>query len=319
MQTLEFRAMNTTVLLALDGQGSSDEGLRDTEAFVEECERRFSRFLPDSELSGLNRSAGDWHEVTDELLDLLMLSRAYYDETGGLFDPSVLPDLKRSGYDVSMDELRSRGDAEAHLEGRPARPPFSAFELDVAERRVRLQEGMEIDLGGIAKGWIVQRAALRLKDYGTAAAADAGGDIYFAGTPADGSPWRIELEDPRDPSRTLASLQLHEGAVVTSSIAKRAWTQHGMARHHIIDPRTGEPASADWLSVTVIADSAHLAEAYAKALLIGGRADVPRLLLQRPQIAAIAIDPSGQIVASQNSRQYIKEYPDDRTQLVQPK
>ena len=319
MQTREFRAMNTTVLLALAGQGSSDEGLRDTEAFIEECERRFSRFLPESELSQLNRSAGDWQEVTEDLLDMLMLSRAYYDETSGLFDPSVLPDLKRAGYDTSMDELRSRGDAGAHLEGRLVRPPFSAFELDTTARRVRLLEGMEIDLGGIAKGWIVQKAAMMLKSYGTAAVANAGGDIYFAGTPADGRPWLVELEDPRDPSRTLASLQLHEGAVVTSSIAKRAWTQQGVGRHHIIDPRTGESARTDWLSVTVIAASAHLAEAYAKALLIGGRADATRLLLQRPQIAAIAIDPSGQIVASQNSKQYLKEYIDDRAQLVQPK
>lgn len=311
MQQREFRAMNTAVLLAVEGAGGSDEGLRDTQAFIEGCERRFSRFLPESELSRLNRSAGDWHEVTDEMLELLILSRAYHDETGGLFDPAVLPDLKRAGYDVSMEEIRRRGDAGASEEGTLPTPRFSTLELDTVGRRVRVPEGMQIDLGGIAKGWIVQEAAIRLKAYGSAAAANAGGDMYFAGSPADGQPWSVELEDPRDPMRTAAVLQLRDGAVVTSSVSKRVWTQQGVERHHIIDPRTGAPARADWLSVTVIARSAHLAEAYAKALLIGGQGELARFLLQRPGIAVIAIDMNGQILASKNSKEYIRAYADD--------
>ena len=81
--------------------------------------------------------------------------------------------------------------------------------------------------------------------------------------------------------------------------------QNGERRHHLIDPRTGQPAQSDWLSVTVVAPRADLAEAYAKALLIAGEQEAGRLLLQRPQIAAICVGPEGKVSASQNSKEYI--------------
>ncbi len=181
MQTLEFRAMNTSVLLAAESQNGSGVPLEDTRAFIQDCERRFSRFLPDSELSRLNAAAGGWVYVSEQMLELLTLSMAYYEETGGLFDPSVLPDLKRAGYDVSMDEVRARGDLHVADEPRAERPAFSAMELDRSSHRVRLPQGMQVDLGGIAKGWIVEQAALRLKAHARAGAVNAGGDLFFAG------------------------------------------------------------------------------------------------------------------------------------------
>ncbi len=305
MQSLSFRAMNTEVLLALESQDESDEGLRKTQAFIEDCERRFSRFLPDSELSQMNNSAGSWFQASDELFDLLMASKAYYEETGGLFDPSVLPDLKRVGYDVSMDEIRKRGSMQAAAASREPRPGLDSLELDPRSASVRMPEGLQIDLGGIAKGWIVQQAATRLKAHGTAAAVSAGGDMVFAGLPSTEGKWRVRIEDPRDANRTAAMLQVGEGAVVTSSVSKRTWNQHGEKRHHSIDPRTGEPAETEWLSATVIASQADLAEAYAKAFLIGGRREATRLMLQRPHMAVICIDPNGRIFASLNSKEYM--------------
>jgi FAD:protein FMN transferase len=313
MRVLEFRAMNTSVMMALDGDGALDEGLRQTQAFIEDCERRLSRFLPDSELSRLNASAGEWTTVSDDLLDLLVLSRAYYDETAGLFDPSVLPDLKRAGYDVTMDEIKKQAALPGTTAPKPQRPSFASLEIDQAGSQVRLPAGMEVDLGGIAKGWIVEQAALKLRAHGTAAAVNAGGDMYFAGLPAEGSLWQVQVEDPREPTRTAVSLEVGEGAVVTSSVRKRAWKQAQESRHHIIDPRTGEPAQADWLSVTVIASHADLAEAYAKAFLIGGSREASRLMLQRPRIAVLCIDAGGQIFASSNSKEYVH----DRNQLPQ--
>jgi thiamine biosynthesis lipoprotein len=315
METLEFRAMNTSVLLAAEGDHGFGTGLQEARAFIEECERRFSRFLPDSEVSWLNSAGGQWIKVSKELLELLMLSRAYYDETGGLFDPSVLPDLKRAGYDVSLDDVRARGNSQAAKQARAPRPAFSTIELDIPRCRVRMPRGMEVDLGGIAKGWIVQEAAMRLKAHAQAGAVNAGGDLFFAGMPADGSKWRVEIEDPRDESDTAAVLQVGEGAVVTSSISKRTWKQNGELRHHLIDPQTGEPARTDWLSVTVIAPRADLAEAYAKALLIGGHREAARLMRHRPQIAAVCVGFDGKITASQNSKDYLNDCHD----LVQQK
>jgi FAD:protein FMN transferase len=103
IRTIEFRAMNTSVMLAAEGQGAI-AGMYTAKTFIDECEQRFSRFLPASELSALNRSAGNWIQVSDDLLDMLQLSVRYYTETNGIFDPSVLSDLKRIGYDRTMDE-----------------------------------------------------------------------------------------------------------------------------------------------------------------------------------------------------------------------
>ena len=315
METLEFRAMNTSVLLAAEGERGSEAGLDEARAFIEDCERRFSRFLPDSEISLLNSAGGKWMAVTPELMNLLSLSKAYYEETGGLFDPSVLPDLKRAGYDVTMDEVRARGELQVRAGPRTVRPAFSAIEIDKMERRVRLPQGMEVDLGGIAKGWIVEQAAVCLKRRATAGAVNAGGDLFFAGSPADGSKWRVEIEDPRDHDRTAAVLEVGEGAVVTSSVSKRTWSRNGERQHHLIDPRTGEPAQTDWLSVTVVSPRADLGEAYAKALLIGGAREAGRLLLQRPQIAMVCVDFDGKVSASQNSKDYLN----DSIQFIQQK
>lgn len=308
MQTLEFRAMNTSVLIAAEECDRIGIGMQAARAFIEESERRFSRFLPESELYRLNRAAGKWYSVSNELLDLLMQSVRYYDETAGLFDPSILPDLKRVGYDKSMDELRTNGVSSVPASFRPWRPAFSEISIDLPEKRVRLPEGMEIDLGGIAKGWIVQKAAVLLSSYAAACAVSAGGDIFFVGNPPGDSKWRVEIEDPRDPDQTLSVLRVGPGAVVTSSVTKRTWQQAGRQRHHLIDPRTGEPAGSNWLSVTVIAPSIEIAEVYAKALLIGGAEKADQLISQRPEIAFVAADVEGRLIGSQNSREYLSDY-----------
>jgi FAD:protein FMN transferase len=307
MQMLEFRAMNTSVVLAAEGQDRTVAGLHATRAFIEESERRFSRFLPESELSRLNRSGGHWTTTSEDLMDVLRQSLAFHEETAGLFDPSILSDLKRAGYDKSMDEIRAHG-AASPGSPRVSRRALNQIRLDPPGRRVRLPEGMEIDLGGIAKGWIVERAAALLGSFSEACAVSAGGDICFLGRPADGSRWRIELEDPRDPDQILSLLHIDQGAVATSSSMKRTWSQNGMARHHLIDPRTGEPARSDWLSVTVIAPRIVVAEVYAKALLIGGAGEAARLTGRRAEVAFIAIGPDGQLIGSQNSSEYLSDF-----------
>lgn len=308
MQTFEFRAMNTSVFMAAEGDDWASVGMQAARQLVDEYVQRFSRFLPDSELSRLNESAGEWFPVSEDLMELLTRSMEYYNETGGLFDPSILPDLKRAGYDKSIDEIRTQGAGMPPAADQTSRPAFNEIRFDFTHRSVKLPARMLVDLGGIAKGWIVYKAALLLGTYAGACAVSAGGDIFFLDHPQDGSRWRVELEDPRDPGRTLAVLHVRDGAVVTSSVAKRTWKQGGQTQHHLIDPRTGVPAATDWLSVTVVAPSITLAEVYAKALLIGGEGEALRLEAQRPEIAFITIDKQGRLSGSSNSREFFKDY-----------
>jgi thiamine biosynthesis lipoprotein len=306
METLAFRAMNTDIFLAAEHSPRAAEGLEAAKAFIEESERRFSRFLPESEVSALNSASGTWHSVSSDLMEMLQQTRAFHIETRGLFDPSILTDLKRVGYDRSMDEIR-RGAVLRPAEGEmhPAdRPRFAEVELDERRYRVRLPAGMEIDLGGFAKGWIVEKAAHALQARTSACAVSAGGDIVFEGIPADGSQWHVYIEDPLDVDKNVAELRMGAGAVVTSSIAKRRWLQGGIERHHLIDPRTGEPAQTAWLSVTVAAPWIATAEVYAKALLIGGESEAPLLIAAHPEISYYTVDREGHVSENPVSMEY---------------
>ena len=308
IRSIEFRAMNTTVMLAAEGEGAI-AGMYAAKVFIDECEQRFSRFLPASELSDLNRSAGDWIQISSDLMDMLQLSMKYYVETKGIFDPTVLSDLKRIGYDRSMDEIRANGvSLPAQPSNRIARPAFHEISLDPASRRVRLPRGMEIDLGGIAKGWIVEKAAHLLHHYVDICGVSAGGDIRFIGRPLDGLDWDVYLEDPRDPTQTLTQLHIPSGATATSSIMKRTWRQGEQVRHHLIDPRTGEPARTDWLSVTVISSNVVQAEVYAKAILIAGEKELHSLLNGKQDLACIAVDSEGNLSGSPDYKEYLYEF-----------
>jgi len=308
IRSIEFRAMNTSVMLAAEGEGAV-AGMYVAKTFINECEQRFSRFLPASELSSLNRSAGDWLQISDDLMDMLQLSMYYYIETNGIFDPAILSDLKQIGYDRSMDEIRVNGvGTPAPVPNRTLRPAFHEISFDLTNNRIRLPRGMEIDLGGIAKGWIVEKAAQLLNKYVEVCGVSAGGDILFIGHPLDGMEWDVYLEDPRSPIETLAQLHIRSGAVATSSIMKRTWSQGEKVRHHLIDPRTGQPVKTDWLSVTVISTSVIDAEVYAKAILIAGAKELPYLLKKKQDLTFIAVDSDGNLSGSSNYKEYIYEY-----------
>lgn len=289
--------MNTAVLLAVADHSDAAKALDETRAFIEDCERRFSRFLPESEISILNAAAGNWHRASADMIDMLLQSIGFHRETEGLFDPSILPDLKQAGYDRSMDEIRTFG-AKGRMGTRQPRSLFEKLEVDAESGWVRLPSDMQLDLGGIAKGWIVEKAVEILSVGGTSCAVSAGGDILFRGYPGSEILWPVRVEDPWNPDQEVTRLEVGPGAVATSSIVKRSWLQAGERRHHLIDPRTGRPADTTWASVTVLTDSIIVAEVYAKSLLIGGEAEADRLLQRRPRLSFIAVGMDGHLVSS---------------------
>lgn len=280
MEIVRLRAMNTDVLLAAEGQAAQlAAGFDQAQQFILAGERRFTRFTEASELSELNRSAGKRFQASSDLFSVVELAQYLFHLTGGLFDPSILPELKRVGYDRSMEVLREEGPSplfESLLDSE--RPSFSEMDLDGSEHTILLPPGMSIDLGGIAKGWIAEQAAVILSRYATACAVDAGGDMFLVGLPEGVEVWTVALEDPLQPERVLTSLKVNPGAVATSTVTKRTWKQAGLNRHHIMDPRTGEPAVSEWISVTVIAPHACEAEVFAKSLLIAGPQEAEEII-----------------------------------------
>ncbi len=308
METSRFRLMNTNILLVAQGTPTRiAEGFKEAQQFIRASEGRFSRFSEQSELSELNRSAGRLFHASPDLFSVIALAQRFFHQTRGLFDPSILPDLRRAGYDRSMDLLLQQGAIplfESLLAGE--HPSFSEMELDERRGLILLPPGMALDLGGIAKGWIAEQAALILSKFSSACAVNAGGDMFMVGLPDGEEQWSVALEDPLQSEMNLTTLKVDPGAVATSAVNKRVWKQGDKQRHHLIDPRTGEPAVTDWLSVTVIAPHAYEAEVFAKALLIGGPRESEEIAREcGSQFSYLAVDHDRKIWGPQRSLELI--------------
>lgn len=144
---------------------------------------------------------------------------------------------------------------------------------------VRHDADAALDLGGIGKGYAVDRAVAALREWGIASAlVNVGGDLYALGHAADGDDWRIGVRDPRSESALVATLHVADRAVATSGDYERFFTFAGRRYHHLLDPATGEPRACTMRSVTIAADSCMTADAAGTAVFGAARADAERLL-----------------------------------------
>lgn len=307
MHVHQFRAMNSDIVLMADGHPSSVlEGFEAAESFIHASEKRFTRFSKQSELAQLNQSAGSWFQASPNLFELVCESLNYFQKTNGLFDPSILPDLMRAGYDRTLDEVqRLNSDPQPASRSMRSSPTLDMVELNAESLSIRLPTDLQIDLGGIAKGWIAEHAARLMSQCATSCAASAGGDMFLIGYPEGQDYWEVGLEDPRNIEEDITILRVGEGAIATSSVSKRVWRQGTLSRHHLIDPRSHEPVISDWLSVTVIAPEMPAAETYAKAALIGGMDFARGLIQKNPKITMLAVDKNGQLIDIQEEAEHV--------------
>ncbi len=271
-------------------------------------EARWSRFLPDSDVSRLRRADGRPVEVTPETAALVAAAVDAWRMTEGRFDPTVLPALERLGYDRSFERIAdgADGDAPLHDGGPEPAPGCDGVVVDRATARVTVPRGVALDLGGIGKGRAADLVAHQLLDDGAEGAlVDLGGDVRVLGAPADspapgrsgrGDRWAIEVEGSGElePDGAPILLTLAEGAVVTSSCTRRRWRRDGVEQHHLIDPATGLPARSGLRSVTVLAADAMWAEVLAKAAFVAGPAE-GAALLARSGAAGILVTEDGRV------------------------
>ncbi|KAB8162117.1 FAD:protein FMN transferase [Streptomyces sp. 3MP-14] len=293
MRVTRERVMGTELLTVLPaGQAAAVlSWLRDVEA-------TFSRFVPDSDVSRANAGAGRPVAVSDLFLHVLTEAVAYQRRTGGLFSPFLGAELVRLGYTRDFAEI---ADVPARVAPPAALDDAEAPEvrLDLDASTVQLTPGVGIDLGGFVKGWSVQAALDGLA--APRCLIDAGGDLV-ARRGADDPPWRVGVEHPL--TRTaLGVLELpRAAAVATSSVTRRAWRGTDGARlHHIVDPRTGQPAASDCLQATVLADDLAAAEVWATCLTILGTTEgSARLAALDPAAHWLTVDTEGTVRHSPN-------------------
>jgi len=262
-----FRAMGTEVTLIAGGTSpvAFARAARSVEALFAREEMRFSRFRDDSELSRVNARAGRWTKVSPGFAALLRHSLEAAARTGGLFDPTVLPALVAAGYDRDFDELI----AGARGALRPPEPCRRWPDVDLEDDLLHIPAGVGLDFGGVAKGWTVDLAVHAAAGQGLPwAMVNAGGDLRAIGHAPPGG-IDVAVEDPDDRSQEALRVRLAGGALATSSVRIRSW---GLGLHHLIDPRTGQPASNGIVQATVWAETCAEAEVRAKWALLEGPA-----------------------------------------------
>jgi len=234
-------------------------------------EQRFSRFLPDSELSSFNASAGTQQRISPEFRQLLTVARDMSKRTGGLYNPFVLPALQRAGYKGSWPEphhIKKQLNYEQRSEA-------TGDDIKISKTWVAIPTDTALDFGGIGKGYLLDEIsdwlqAQAVQDYWIS----LGGDIVCAGLDEPGTPWVIVIQDALHEGVRAASVT-NDGrvlAVATSGVTKRHGVSAAGAWHHIIDPHTNRPADTDILTATVCAASATDADVFAKCLVICGSA-----------------------------------------------
>jgi FAD:protein FMN transferase len=258
---------------------------------LEQLEQCWSRFRPTSELSDLNRSAGRWFPMTPMLASAVTRAVHMATVTSGRFDPTILRCLIALGYDRSFPKLCGDATAPRCVPS----PGVAGIELD--GEWIMLPAGVELDLGGIGKGLAADIVAAGLIERGaTSACVSLGGDVRVIGEVPEGG-WPIPVADPSRHGDFLGQVILSNGALVTSTVAFRRWTQGGVECHHIIDPETGDSARTGVRAVIVAAAETWFAEAVAKSALIAGSVDGIELI-ERCGVSGWLVNDSGEVLTA---------------------
>ncbi|HEY5821388.1 MAG TPA: FAD:protein FMN transferase [Propionibacteriaceae bacterium] len=265
-----------------------------------ELDATCSRFRADSELSALAR--GREVAISPLLTELLAAGIRTARRTNGLVDPTVGAAMRRLGYDDDLATIRVRPARSEPLDYQPA-PGFWRIALDQSAHRVMIPYGVEVDLGASAKAWAADRAARTCHEQlGGGFLVNLGGDLAVAGRPPQGG-WQVSVDDATELDRDdWPIVTVRSGGLATSSTAVRTWRHGDRELHHIIDPHTGDVADPWWRAVTVVAETAELANAAATAAVVLG----PEAAhwLARRRLPARLVSQAGLPV-------YVGEWPED--------
>jgi FAD:protein FMN transferase len=253
---------------------------------IDRLDRQMSNYSDASELTYINRNAAHQDVIVEkELFDLLTLSIDYSKTMDGAFDITVGPLMKTWGF----FDNKGRVPEEAELKSVMERVGFKHVVLNQRTHTIRFdREGVELDLGGVAKGYAVDRAVEILRASGVTSAFITSGSssICAIGAPPGQKAWRVEVNDPLDRSHKLEAIDLKDRSISTSGCHEKTFDSGGKTYCHIMDPRIGRPIEG-LLSATIVTPSGVEAEALSKALMVMGVEKARAFLKTRPQARAI--------------------------------
>ncbi|MBC8365329.1 MAG: FAD:protein FMN transferase [Actinobacteria bacterium] len=265
-----------------------------------ELEQRWSRFLPDSEISRINLAGP--HEAVDISTDTSMLiefMQQAHGFTDGRFDPTLLREIVEAGYATSIDDPDRRS---MFTDCSAGGATVAEIELDHVAKTATLPVGLVLDPGGLGKGAAADVVVAELMAEGTAGAmVGIGGDLAVSGVPPGDDGWIVAVEHPLRPDEELGHLALDHGGIATSSTLTRRWTSGGRARHHLVDPATGTCSTTDLAAVTVVAGASWQAEVHATAAILATSSGVLGHL-DRFGLSGVAVTHTGEVLATSDLR-----------------
>ena len=282
----------TQIQLAHPDERRAHDMLKTCIREVRRLEAMFSLYQPGSALSRLNRD-GVLHAPAFEFIELLSGARQISEETDGAFDVTVQP--------LWTLYAEHFAQANAHTLG-PARDQvLKALDLidyeaiEVTSGKVALaRQGMALTLNGIAQGFVTDRLAALLRREGFKNVLVHLGETYAGGTKADGTPWRAGIETPDGSGRHASRVELRDRALATSAPRGHPFSSDGR-HHHLFDPRSGL-STGRYLSVSVAAPSATVADALSTAFTVMQLPDIRKVTARRPDTQAMVVGPDGNTV-----------------------
>jgi thiamine biosynthesis lipoprotein len=302
------KAMGTVVSVTLWSADEEGAARAAQEVFAEfrRLDALMTTWTPDSEVSKINAAAGSGKPVAvgAEVFAVIARAQEISKRSRGIFDITVGAYAGLWKFDQDMDGTLPD---PAEVARRKRLVNWKDVILDKKRRTVRLRRaGMKITLGGIAKGYAVDRAAALLRSAGYHDfILQAGGDMFVSGSKG-ATPWVVGVRDPRGPrEQSFAIAPIRDRAFSTSGDYERGFVKDGVRYHHILDPRTGQPARAT-RSVTVYAVDAFTADAWSKVLFILGAEAAMPLVEDLPDFEAVFVDAGNQVVPSSGLREVLK-------------
>lgn len=261
----EIFALDTAITLKVYGS-KRVEVLKKLENKINELDDMLSTGKETSEVSRLNRSGEA--VLSPTMANLIMRSKAIYNKTDGLFDITIYPLMELWGFSTKNYKVPSGKEIAEKLK----LVGFDKIDFNEETRKISFKnKGMEIDFGGIGKGYITDELVKILIDEKVESAIiNLGGNVFGFRKKPDGSLWNIAIRDPNEPDKYMAAIRLEDSAVITSGGYERYFEENGIIYHHILDPRTGKPSDSGLKSVSIISKDGTLADALSTSLFIMG-------------------------------------------------
>ena len=255
---------DTVVTITL--YGADDALMDDIWAACKRYENMLSKTVEGSDVSRINNAHGQTVTVDAETWNVLSEAKKLNRLTGGAFAITIAPLTAQWDFTGGTNRMPTDEERIAAL------PLVDDEQLTLGENNtVTLPAGMQIDLGGIAKGYAADLLRAQLEKEGvTSATLDLGGDVFVMGRKTDGSDWRIAVKDPADTESYLGVVSAADKFIVTSGVYERYFEENGVRYHHILDPKTGSPAESGLVSVTVLCENGAWADALSTACFVLG-------------------------------------------------